>query len=260
MLEQPVTHVLAMWSVAALLVIAAVVMMRRYVRRPSLEDRNSSYDRDTVEVMTRVLARDSNAVDIGAHAGDILRHMVAIAPDGRHHAFEPLPHLADELKRRFPAAHVHQLAVSDGSGTSAFHFVENDPGYSGLRRRIYDRPDPKIRTLEVTTARLDDVIPGEQPIAFVKIDIEGGEYHALKGAMGLIRRWRPVIVFEAGSKSTGQYGVEPDDVYALCVTDLPYELSTMRRWLDGKPPYSQDDFRRAWTRGDEYYFLAAPRA
>lgn len=226
----------------------------------SFHDRNSGYDRETVEVMTRVLARDSNGIDVGAHKGDILRHMVAIAPDGVHHAFEALPHLAADLRTRFPAVRVHELAVSDTSAKAEFHFVENDPGYSGLRRRLYDRADPRISTLDVTTARLDDVIPADQPIAFIKIDIEGGEYHALKGAMGLIQRWRPVIVFEAGRRSTGEYGVAPDQMYTLLTDDLGYDLSTMRRWLDRKSPYSQDEFVRNWTHGPDYYFIAAPRA
>ena len=70
-----------------------------------------------------------------------------------------------------------------------------------------DRPDPRIITIVVATTTLDGTIPGDQPIAFIKMDIEGGEFHALKGAVKTIKRWQPVIVFEAGNKSTGQYGV-----------------------------------------------------
>jgi FkbM family methyltransferase len=221
------------------------------------DDRNSVYDRETVEVMRRVLGRDSSCADVGAHKGDILRHMVLLAPDGIHHAFEALPHLAKELRARFPGVVVHQVAVSDTNGRSDFQYVENDAGYSGLRRRIYDRADPKITTIQVSAMTLDEAIPAEQPIAFVKIDIEGGEYHALKGASNTIRRWHPVIVFEAGSRSTGQYGVTADDLFSL-VTGLGYEVSTMRWWLDGRNGYSPDSFRHNWENGPDYYFIATP--
>src|SRR5262249_3095552 len=167
----------------------------------------TNYDQQTFEVMRRVLRKESSCIDIGAHKGDILQQMIALAPAGVHHAFEALPHLAAQLRERFPWVQVHPEAVSDSNGQAEFQFVENDPQYSGLRRRVYDRPDPRIVSIPVTVVTLDDVIPPGQSIAFIKIDVEGGEYHALKGATKLVQRCQPVIVFEAAQKSTGQYGV-----------------------------------------------------
>ncbi len=220
---------------------------------------NAEYDRQTVQVMARLLSSDSVCIDVGAHRGDILRHMVRLAPRARHHAFEPLPHLARHLRRRFPCARVHAAAVSDRSGTAEFLHVENDPGYSGLRRRVYDRDDPRIHVLEVATTTLDDAIPAAERIAFVKIDIEGGEYHALKGGIETIRRSRPVIVFEAGRRSTGQYGVTPEALFNLLSGTLRCDVSTMRRWLASEAPYSREAFSDNWQQGPDYYFIATPR-
>ena len=119
---------------------------------------------------------------------------------------------------------MHQAAVADRNGQAEFLHVENAPAYSGLRRRIYDRPDPQIAIIRVMVVALDDVIPADQPLAFMKIDIEGGEYHALLGAANTIRRCRPVIVLEAGSKSTGQYGVTPAELFALVSQSFGYDL------------------------------------
>jgi len=216
------------------------------------------YDRQTIEVMRRVLRADSSCVDIGAHQGDILKHMIAIAPSGRHHAFEPLPHLAAELRRRFRAVRIHEVALSDRNGEAEFQYVENDPAYSGLRRRVYDRPDPVIVPIRVAVAMLDEIIPDGQPVAFMKLDIEGGEYHALKGATNTIRRCHPVIVFEAGRKSTGEYGVTPTDLYGLVTETLGYDLSTMGRWLERTPPMRREEFCHNWVDGPEFYFIATP--
>lgn len=224
----------------------------------AIADVNATYDRQTVEVMRRVLREDSSCVDMGAHRGDILRHMVALAPAGGHHAFEALPHLAEGLRKRFPGAHVHQMAVADRSGEAEFQYVENDPAYSGLRRRVYDRPDPRVRTIRVRVATVDEVIPDSQPIAFMKVDLEGGEFHALQGAAATIRRWKPVIVFEAGSKSTGQYGVTPADLHDLVTREFGYELSTMGRWLEREPPLTAEQFRHNWDHGPDFYFIATP--
>ncbi len=182
--------------------------------------------------------------------------MVELAPDGTHYAFEPLPHLAETLKEQFPAVRIHQAAVSDRKGRAEFQYVENDPGYSGLRRRLYDRPDPQVVALQVETTTLDEALAVGHAVAFVKIDIEGGEYHALRGAVNTIARCRPVIVFEAGRASTGQYGVTPDELYAFVTETLGYELSTMSRWLSGAPAYTREEFRQNWESGPDFYFLA----
>jgi FkbM family methyltransferase len=225
-------------------------------RQILVDCRNANYDRQTIEVMFRVLRRDSNCIDAGAHVGDILHHMIDIAPRGRHYAFEPLPHLSQKLRESFPKVIVHQAAISDRSGESEFLFVENAPAYSGLRRRIYDRPDPKITPIRVRVVTLDEMIHPDERIAFIKIDIEGGEFHAIKGGIETIRRGQPVIVFEGGSKSTGQYGVKADDVYLLVTEILRYELSTMERWLKRKEAYTREEFDRNWQHGPDYYFIA----
>jgi len=228
-------------------------------KNPPPRNRAEKYDWQTIQTMFRVLHRNSNCIDVGAHSGAILRHMVAIAPQGRHRAFEPLPHLAQILRTRFPQVSVHEAAVSDRRGESEFLFVESDPAYSGLHPRIYPFADPKVTTIPTATVTLDDVIPADEAIAFIKLDIEGGEFHALKGAIATILRARPIIVFEAGKESTGQYGVNPDDIYSLGTGTLGYEVSTMERWLERKPSYTREEYARNWHSGPDYYFIAVPR-
>ena len=222
------------------------------------EVRNANYDWQTVEVMFRVLRRNSNCIDVGAHKGDILQRMIDISPGGRHYAFEPLPHLAQALRESFPRAIVNHAAVGERSGESEFLFVENAPAYSGLRRRIYDRPDPKITPIRVRVVTLDEIIPASESIAFIKLDIEGGEYHAIKGGIQTIQRSQPVIIFEAGSNSTGRYGVNPEDFYSLITNTLGYDLSTMERWLERKNRFTREEFEENWHQGHEWYFLASP--
>ena len=221
-------------------------------------NQSARYDWQTVQVMFRALDRSSNCLDIGAHTGTILRHIASIAPKGKHRAFEPLPHLAAQLSQRFPQVIIHQAALSDRSGEAEFFYVENDPAYSGLQQRVYDRPDPRIVTIRVPLATLDDIIPENEHIDFIKIDVEGGEFHAIKGGMKTIRREKPVIVFEAGDKSTGQYGVSAQDFYSL-LTEGGYRISTMERWLNRKPPYASEEFARNWISGPDYYFIAVAR-
>ncbi|MFN7987413.1 MAG: FkbM family methyltransferase [Thermoanaerobaculia bacterium] len=231
--------------------------LRRF--RGLLGNRGARYDALTLRVFERVLSRSSGYVDVGTHRGELLRHAVRLAPEGRHHAFEPIPALAASLGERFPRVTVHEAAVAEAPGRSQFRHVTNDSAYSGLRARLYDRPDPVVELLTVAVTTLDDAV-GRDDVRLVKIDVEGGEHAVLLGARLLLRRCRPVVVFEAGWRSTGQYGVGPDDLVRLLGEECGYDVTTLPRWLDGRPCGTREEFARHWYRGDEYYFLASPRA
>ena len=220
------------------------------------ELKNLQYAREALEVMRRCMGADSLGIDGGAHQGEFLRQMLRVAPRGRHYAFEPLPVFAEELEQGFPSVRVRPWALGKESGTASFCHVINDPGYSGLRERTYDRPDPELRNLEVRVVRLDDVLDEGDAPAFIKLDLEGGEYDALLGAEETLRRHRPVIVFEAGEPSSGHYGVTPAMIHALFRERLGYELTTMARWLAGQSPFSEAEFLERYP--EDFYFLGDP--
>lgn len=212
---------------------------------------NTRYDLLTVQVMRRVLTATGTAVDVGAHRGTILRHMLTLAPGGRHFAFEPLPAFAAGLRRRFPSVEVHEVALDDHPGQAVFHHVVTNPSYSGLRRRPYPDAEDVVQPLTVRTARLDDLVPPDAPVQFVKIDVEGSELSVLRGARRLLRRWRPVVVLEhgrAGADVTRQ-------VFAELESD-GLGLYQPEAWLAAGPPLGRDDFVEAVAEGS-FCFVAA---
>lgn len=234
-------------------------LLRRLRRaRFDPQARSREYDRQTIEIMKQRLSRTATCVDVGAHRGKLLRAMVDIAPEGRHFAFEPLPDFAAGLRREFPNVSVHECALAERAGESTFEYVVNSPAYSGLRRRIYDRPEPVIEQIHVRVETLDGVIPPDFVLDFVKIDVEGGELGVLRGGRETLRRSHPVVVFEAGKNSTGQYGVTPRELFRFVRDDLDMRLSTLRSWLRQGRPYDERSFTRNWERGPEFYFVAYP--
>jgi FkbM family methyltransferase len=213
-------------------------------------------DRQTTRVLEKHLRSNSVCVDVGAHAGKILMQMRRFAPNALHYAFEPLPHLAAQLKQRFPTTNILDCALSNFSGTAEFKFVLNAPAYSGLRERAYDRADPVIQTILVQVARLDDIIPQNVTVALIKLDIEGGEYHAMLGAAETIIRSRPVIIFEASDKSSAYYSVSPAMLYEIITQKFGLNLSTMKRWLNNEGPLALAGFQAAYNATG--YFIAYP--
>lgn len=230
--------------------------VQRLVLGPT-DDRNSRYDAQTVEVMRRVLGPADNGIDVGAHVGDVLRHMVELAPEGRHLAFEPLPHLAEGLREAFPSVTVHQVALSDADGQATFHHVTTNPAYSGLLLRRLDRPDEQVETIDVPVRVLDDLVDASTPVRFLKVDVEGAELGVLRGARQLLARDRPYVVFEHGLGAADVYGTSPTDVLdVLSGADL--QVFLLQDWLAGVGPLDTDRFVQQFETNENYYFLAAP--
>lgn len=223
-------------------------------------DFNTLYDNQTAAIMERVLAPASNCIDVGCHVGAILDVMLRLAPEGRHFAFEPLPHLHEALEKKYAGnGHVilHNLALSESEGEATFQHVVSNPGYSGLLKRRFDRPHEDVVEIRVRLARLDDLVPGDVPIRLVKIDVEGAELQVLRGAQGLLRRCRPFVVFEHGLGAADVYGTRPEMVYDL-FSACGMRLSVMGDWLEtrGGRTLTRGSFADEFDTGRNYYFLA----
>jgi FkbM family methyltransferase len=233
-----------------------VLSTARRIRRRFLPAHIRADIRDTellVALMEELLEPDSDCLDVGAHAGDVLREMVRIAPGGRHVAWEPLPAFASRLRQAYPPVELREAALSDSAGEREFAHVVADPGWSGF----VARPTPaggEVETITVRTERLDDALPeGVQP-AFVKIDVEGAEEQMLRGALATLRRHRPVIAFEHGLGSADHYGTTPEAVHRLLTAELGYRI----HGLDGDGPYDEARFAEIFNGRERVNFVARP--
>lgn len=229
------------------------------LRRGSI-NKNQFYDTLTYEIMHRSLTATSVCIDVGCHEGSILRGMMKLAPNGRFYAFEPLPQLYDKLKVSFPFPEVRlfNLALSNQTGVVTFNHVISNPGYSGILKRKYDRPEETDCTISVSADRLDNVIDTGEDVGFIKIDVEGAELQVLQGAIDTIRRCKPIIVFEHGLGAADCYGTTPDQVYGLLCDDCGLNISLLDSWLKDRKPLSQVGFREQFEKGMNFMFIAHP--
>ena len=131
--------------------------------------------------------RGGTAVDVGAWYGPWTRGLHRIAD--RVVAVEPTAELARCLTAAFPDVRVVEAVASDHTGTAELFLPSGGPGV-GTSSLEYGTGAP------VTVARvtLDEL--GLDDVRFVKLDVEGHELPALRGAERTVRRDRPLLLVE----------------------------------------------------------------
>lgn len=133
---------------------------------------------------------DECFVDCGAYDGDSIASFLkwnsgqfrkVIAFEADPVCFEKLREFASGLKRIAGQIECHAAAVASRRGTVRF----NATGQAGASISDEGR-------IEVKSVALDEVLQAEQP-TFIKMDIEGAEAEALRGAQSTIRRCQPIL-------------------------------------------------------------------
>jgi len=149
------------------------------------------------------------ALDVGANIGFFTVHLAdVVGPSGHVHAFEPFEQNVALLERsiaenRFgERVTVHRAAVGDRAGRTEMIALElakgaRNSGGAYLRPASGDVPREHV-VLDVPIVALDAVeLPAR--VAFVKIDVEGAEPLAFRGARRLLDRDRPKILSEVNA-------------------------------------------------------------
>jgi FkbM family methyltransferase len=131
-------------------------------------------------------------IDAGACFGDTaLAFAASVGPNGFVHSFDPLPQQRafygrnqERNPRLAGRIRVYPFALDEVSGKS-LSFVD---GGAGARAQASG-------TIPAETCSVDDFVLREnlQRVDFIKMDIEGAERAALKGAMATIKKYKPKL-------------------------------------------------------------------
>lgn len=155
------------------------------------------YDAEQVVQLLAELQPGDVFYDVGAHIG---YYSLAVArrvgPQGRVYAFEPLPLNLKLLRGHVAANHADNVeviaaGVAEAAGTARF-----DLGKGTGRGRLGEGGG-----LEVPLVGLDQLVAEGRirPPAMIKMDVEGAELQALRGARELLVRHRPRIMLSVHS-------------------------------------------------------------
>ena len=241
--------------------VADVALLRRGVRRlvngepVRMAPRWARYYPPDYEPAKQSFLREhcrsgSTVFDLGAHIGLytvlMARH---VGEEGRVLAFEPTPGTRRELRRTILLNHVSNVqvrneAVSRSTG-EAFLNATAEPvsNANSLAPIVRARSQVGVRTIA-----LDDLaVPSR--VSCLKIDIEGAELDALRGATALLDRDRPAMTIEIHPVQLRLVGHEPVEIWDL-LDAIGYVM------MDGPQRLSRDEVDS--RRSDCYETQALP--
>jgi len=207
------------------------------------------------------LKKGGCGVDIGASIGDFTSVMASASEADTHHAFEANPAVAAVLARRFRHKNVvvHCEALSAETGTANFYVPLTNTGVGGLRITPTAAKEGQIKEVRVPVRRLDDYIDQIVRCCIIKMDIEGAELLALRGARSLILRDKPLVYFEC-MNHIDLYGYNVREVYDF-FSSIVYEMHDPFSYLGGLSPLSKECFVDRVANRRNYNFVAvAPKA
>lgn len=162
-------------------------------------------------------------MDVGANTGGYTRAVLDAAREAgvavEVHAFEPSPHCGAMLQREFghlPNVRVVAAALGDRVGEASLHHGKEGSSHASLVARplLAEKPDS---TISVPLRRLEDYLHEREVgrIALLKLDVEGFELAALRGAGDRLGPANvDVVQFEYGG-TTMDAGATLRDLYAL---------------------------------------------
>lgn len=200
-IEQSVTEIAC--DVGDLLISARDEAILYYLRR------DGTWEPSEGAVIDGVVTPGMTAVDIGAHVGyRTLQMAKAVGPTGQIIAVEAAPTnfrllAANIARHRVENAFLIQAAAGETNGKAELSISEHNTGDN----RLFNRQGES--TVCVEMVRLDDVIPEDVHVGFVKCDVQGYDQRALRGMESTLRRCRPVVVVEFCPRDIRDAGDDP---------------------------------------------------
>lgn len=146
--------------------------------------------------------RAPTVLDIGAHRGTFSRRVLAMSPNAKVFAFEPIPALAAELaaiRSRHANFRVVPVAIGSACGTATLKvhshvdsssLLRGDPEYA----KLYPCQMNVVQEIQVPVVSVDSWVVslnGElNEIDLLKVDVQGYEREVLSGAANSLKHVR----------------------------------------------------------------------
>jgi len=198
-------------------------------------------DRAERQLLSGILVPGAIVVDVGANIGIYSEFLSrCVGPTGLVHSFEPSP---DNFKRLSSAlrglsnVQLTQAAVGERSGECRLYVSDK----LNVDHRAYKTDGDSRRTVAIEMVALDDYFKSGQRVDLIKMDIQGYELHALRGAQRVLQENPGInILLEFWPAGLKQAGVRWEGLIEM-LQGLNMKLTLVRTC--GLVPFDARDVR-----------------
>lgn len=210
-------------------------VVRADLRTALGRDLYAGYAQDVDIMLTQRLLREGDAfVDGGANVGLFtIVAAEAVGPSGAVFAFEPAPATAEALRLNVRLSHldwvrVEESALGRAGGAREFTaFAGDGAGLSSFE------PTPSVKgglRLRVPVVALDAYLrdTDKRRLRLLKLDVEGADLEALRGAEILLREYGPDVIVEIEDEHLRRHGTSAIALEGY-LRALGYDLLVVKR-------------------------------
>jgi FkbM family methyltransferase len=187
-----------------------------------------TWDEDVASAIRARLNSNGVFLDVGANIGFF--SLLAASRGAKVIAIEPNPRCQEALKANFARngleVELHGVAAGAADGTATLFVNQKDNVGAGT---LTGPADGSVKQYEVSLTTLDQIV-ANRSVDLIKIDIEGFEVDALRGAARTLAR-KPAVICEVSEYSLTKAGSSKDKLFEL-MRNHGYEatiLSPIRR-------------------------------
>jgi FkbM family methyltransferase len=177
-----------------------------------------SYEPKDFAMLLALVPRGATFVDVGANIGWYSVHVAVADPTARAIALEPIPSSFRWLSAAIASNRLGNVvpvnaAVGAERGEITLYV---DSTISGAASAAPSTGQAGLEPITCPVVTLDDVVAEHGgTVDVLKLDIEGAELFALRGASRVLERNRPIVFCEMLRKLTRPFGYHPNDIIDL---------------------------------------------
>lgn len=196
------------------------------------------YSGDQLNLLDRIFKPDMIFLDVGANHGEFTVFAAKRLTEGQVIAFEPVSIFFEKLERNVKQNGFNNVTlINQGLGDNNTQVTiysrderfEDGTKNEGLHSIYITKYSSKaFETIGIIC--LDDFIKSHKipKVDVIKLDIEGAELAALKGAKETIRRFRPIILLEV-NEETCQAAGYPSRTLVDYLSEIGYRFDLILR-------------------------------
>ena len=187
-----------------------------------------TYEDEIGKLIKISLTEGDTAIDIGGNIGlQSLRMSSCVGPTGKVFAFEPLNYLQEKFKKNIALNRAHNVtlfpfALSDQQNEVDLTINKNQWNQGAFSLSDKDIGNDKQRVV-VKVADAMAEIQLLDKVSLIKIDVEGFEFHVLRGLKQTLQKHKPRIIFEYDSNYWADTSQKMTDCYEF-LKSLNYSL------------------------------------